>query len=230
MINLRSFYRERECSKQLDNEGPPPTAAQLAMASEIDAVLGHKYTVVCLPAPTNRRRSSWPLTSETSFGLDKYKALSPRDMPAASHASRPNCYKLTGHELTVTGFASFHSFDVFINPDNTVNVVGEYPHCGPLGGLSKLIAFCEVGPHTEVRLVLIQETLDDAIAGGIISYVSTENKERWVKDGGHNHMIPAANDQEAAAKEETNEIATVKTDKGEPWTKDGEHSHIILAQ
>lgn len=201
-------FRECKCSKTIDNEqGRPPNAAQLAMASQIDVVLDGEYKVESIPAPTNKRRGSWPLTSETSFGLDKYKALSPRDMPETSNASRPNCYRLTGHELTVTGFASFHSFDVYIYPNNTVDVVGEYPHRGPLGGLSKLIAFCEVGPHTEVRLVLIQETLDDAIARGIISYVSgddvdesnkdieldedMEKQERWTKEhGGHNHSMP----------------------------------------
>lgn len=137
-------------------EGPPPTTAQLDMAAKIESILDHNFKVVCLPSTTCALKR---LESKTSFGVNKYK---PNRSPLGT--PKPNCYRVTNFEGNMVGFAPFHAFDVTIYPpidplypNGTANVVGDYPHRGPLCGLAKFIAFCEVGPRTEQRLVLLQE-------------------------------------------------------------------------
>lgn len=179
---------------------PPPTASQLAMARRIDEVLGHKYEVVPLPASTFPRQES--------FGIDKYKVVPPLASASASLIALPNRYRLTGHELTVTGFAKFHAFDVTVYADPpAVEVVGAYPHRGPLCGVYKMVAFCEVGPRTEERLIVINETLNDALEGGAIAYVASggaaerEDGEEWADDGSHNHRGAASEGAKGSAAE-----------------------------
>ena len=142
----------------------PPTTAQLEMAAKIESTLKHKFKVVCLPSTT---------AGNLKHLESKYKT---------SHSSpgtpKPNRYRVTNFEGNLVGFAPFHAFDVTIYPSNdplypngTANAVADYPHHGPLCGVAKLIAFCEVGPRTEQQLVLLQEYLDDALDKGTISYV-----------------------------------------------------------
>lgn len=205
------------------------------MASKINRILGQKYTVTCIPQQsTSHRRRSWPLDSADS-GIDV-----PTEYGKPKQ-EQPNRYRLAGRELSITGFAPFHTFDVLIHPNGDVDVLGSYPHRGPLGGLSKLIAFCEVGPHTEVRTVLIQETLDDAIAGGIISYISTVDEEeaqddnvvngnKWTRDGGHNHLISLSKFETKVTHKKIEKAAKQKERKGSGWAKDGEHNHLAVSQ
>jgi len=162
------------------DDKPPPTRAQLDMAAKIERVLDHKFRVVCLPSTIH---DCFPLESKASFGLNKYKRIrSPRGTP------KPNRYRLEGLEGTMVGFAAFHTFDITIyppcsplHPNGTINVIADYPHHGPLCGLAKLVAFCEVGPHTEQRLVFIREDLDDALDTGLISYISADQDENAIE-------------------------------------------------
>ena len=183
------------------------TMEQMEMATRIDSLFAHKYEVICMSplslssqtlsttmaeaqieaiAEEDRkerlRRMSSPMTKSgrTSFGADKYKHISAAGDEEQLLQQQPNLYRLAGHELTVTGFESFHSFYVWIYPNGVVDVESMYPHHGALGGISKFIAYCEIGPQTETRSVLIQETLDDAMVAGIISYVAT-NTDRSEK-------------------------------------------------
>mmetsp|Transcript_17636 Transcript_17636/g.51345 ORF Transcript_17636/g.51345 Transcript_17636/m.51345 type:complete len:160 (-) Transcript_17636:104-583(-) len=95
-------------------------------------------------------------------------------------AGGPNRYRLTGRELTVTGYATLYSFDVEVFPDSVdVKRTSSRPAAAAAGRrsflswpCSTIVAFCEVSPLVkgDDRLIGVQEILNDALEGGVIKW------------------------------------------------------------